>query len=424
MPDALKCLRSLSLPLFVLVSIWTQATVLQKITVAGSTRIAEADIVKATGLKTGSAITAEDLKQAAARLTDSGVFAEVKYQFDGVTAEYTVKDAEQFVPAVFEDFVWFKDAELTGLIRESVPVFTGVIPLTGNLADQVCTRIDTLLKNKGIPATAVANSAPATGPLQEVRFRASGLTVKIAEIRFPGATADHASLLQDSVKNLVGSTFTRTSAATQLRQAGLRTYGKLGFLKAQFGTLAVKLADESLAHPTVSLELPVTEGEPYKFSATDWAGNNAISTAELMKLVDLKPGAEADTTHLATTISAARSLYGTKGYMYPEIASTATLDSATHNAIFHLTIKEGPVYHMGKLDLQNLSPEQTNLVRRVWGLHEGDIFDASYAKDFLTNHPNELRSMNGWGATFIQTVHDDTLVVDLSLKFQKLSEAK
>jgi len=80
---------------------------LKNVTVSGSTRISESDIVKATGLKAESNISPDDLKQAAARLTDSGVFAQVNYQFDGRTAAYTVKDADEFVPVVFENFVWF-----------------------------------------------------------------------------------------------------------------------------------------------------------------------------------------------------------------------------------------------------------------------------------------------------------------------------
>ena len=79
---------------------------------------------------------------------------------------------------------------------------------------------------------------------------------------------------------------------------------------------------------------------------------------------------------------------------------------------------------LGKLDLQNLDTQQADLVRSVWELHEGDVYDASYAKDFLKKHPHELKALNGWGAAYTQTVHDDTLVVDLMLKFQKLEQTR
>jgi len=230
-------------------------------------------------------------------LTQSGVFGQVNYKFDGESAEYTVADAEQFVPAVFENFVWFTDAELSSQVRSSVPLFTGVIPLTGN-----------------------------------------------------------------------------------------------------------------------------QEGDPYVFSAADWTGNQAISAAELMKLIDLKPGIEADSVRLAGDIAAAKDLYGTKGYMNALVKSSATLDGNRHTAVFHLEVHEGSLYHMGKFQTQDLDPQQAELVRRVWELHEGDVYGASYPKAFLKQHPHELQSLNGRGAVYTQTIHDDTLAGDLTLKFQRLDQ--
>ena len=87
----------------------SQATIpsypLTKVQSSGSKRFAEADIVKATGLKVGSRVIGEDLKQAAERLTQSGVFAQVQFRFDAGTADYLTVDSDQFVPATFENFV-------------------------------------------------------------------------------------------------------------------------------------------------------------------------------------------------------------------------------------------------------------------------------------------------------------------------------
>src|SRR5215469_1793065 len=105
------------------------------------------------------------------------------------------------------------DPDLTARMHSAVPLFTGVIPPTGNLTDHVCAAIDSLLKEKGVPATAIAMSVSATGQLKEMRFRMSGLNVQIAEIRFPGATADHITALQAETKNLIGSAFIQSSTA-------------------------------------------------------------------------------------------------------------------------------------------------------------------------------------------------------------------
>ena len=416
--------RSILFSFLLFSSSWARGYSLKKITVSGSTRIAEADIVKATGLKPGSTITADDLKQAADRLTQSGVFGQVNYKFDGESAEYTVADAEQFVPAVFENFVWFTDAELSSQVRSSVPLFTGVIPLTGNLSDQVCAALDSLLKEKGVPGHTIATTNPTIGEVQMMQFRIVGINVQISGISFPGAAPDRLSLLQAATKNLIGTTYMKSSLTQQVRQTCLRVYGKLGFLKAQLGAPHTELTRQDPAQPTVAVEVYIQEGDPYVFSAADWTGNQAISAAELMKLIDLKPGIEADSVRLAGDIAAAKDLYGTKGYMNALVKSSATLDGNRHTAVFHLEVHEGSVYHMGKLQTQDLDPRQAELVHRVWELHEGDVYDANYPKVFLKQHPHELQSLNGWGAVYTQTIHDDTLAVDLTLKFQRLDQPR
>jgi outer membrane protein assembly factor BamA len=368
---------------------------LKKITVTGSARIAEADIIKATGLRSGSTITADDLKKAADRLTQSGVFGQVNYKFDGESVEYTVADADQFVPAVFENFVWFTDADLGSYIRNLVPLFTGVVALSGNLPDQVCAALDSLLKEKGIPGQTVATPNPAIGDVQAVQFRVAGVNVQIAEISFSGATPDRLPLLQAATKNLIGSIYMKSSFAQQVRQSCLRVYGRLGLLKAQFGVPQIELVLQSSVQPTISIKVSIQEGDPYSYSAADWTGNKAISAAELTKLIDLKAGAEADSVRLAGDIAAAKDLYGTRGFMNAQVKSSATLDGSNHTAVFHLEVQEDPLYHMGKLQTQDLDPQLAELVRRVWELHEGDVYDASYPKVFLKKHPHELQAMNG-----------------------------
>lgn len=43
-------------------------------------------------------------------------------------------------------------------------------------------------------------------------------------------------------------------------------------------------------------------------------------------------------------------------------------------------------------------------------------------KDFLKKNVEQNPSPSGWAAHYTQTIHDDTLLVDLSLKFQKMKQ--
>ena len=103
------------------------------IKVTGSKRFPEQDIAAATGSAMGTPVNDDDFKRAARRLGDTGVFTDIAYTYSyssaGTKLEFHVTDAEKFVPARFEDFVWFSDAELLQRIKEHAPLFDGELAL-------------------------------------------------------------------------------------------------------------------------------------------------------------------------------------------------------------------------------------------------------------------------------------------------------
>ncbi|MGB9198701.1 MAG: POTRA domain-containing protein [Terriglobales bacterium] len=393
---------------------------LQAVSITGSKRFSEPDLMKATSLRIGSSVTAEELRQAADRLNQSGAFTQVGYGFDGKVATYVVTDSDQFVPASFENFVWYSDGELTHRIHDSVPLFAGSVPLAGNLKDQVVGVLDLLLKEKGARGQTVAASFPDSGPPTSMLFRVEGSKITIARIDFPGAGSDRLALLQPAMKDVIGSVYLRSAAPEAIRKRAAATYGRLGYLKARFGVPKVSFLKEDADGPDIALEVPVEEGPQYTFAGADWSGNRAISNADLAKLIDLKVGAPADTRQLSVAIAGAQGFYGTKGFMYAQVKATATLDNEKHTSVIHLTVDEGVQYHMRKLELLNLPPDQIEVVRRVWEIKAGDVYDSNYPKTFLKNHPRELAFLDGWAATYTQTIDDDQHVVDLSMKFVKM----
>ena len=401
----------------------TQSFLLTNVTASGSKRFSAADIVKATGLKPGATVTVDQIKQAASMLSESGVFAQVGYRYDGRSAEYTVEDAEHFIPASFENFIWFSSAELVERVHNSVPLFAGQVPLSGNLTDQVSSALETILKEKHIAGHVISTpQSTLGGPVQSMQFQIDGLGIKIAEVRFPGAAPERISLLQQATKRMLEQSYQQSYCAQVIRENAPQVYGRFGFLKAQFGAHKLAILKDDPAQPVIAVEVPVQEGDQYTFAGANWSGASAISTADLGKTIDIKPGTPADTTQLARDIAVAKELYGVHGYMFAQVKSAATLDNEKHTAVFNLDVTEGPIYHMGKLQVQAPDPQRTDLVKQVWEMHEGDVYNASYVKSFLQKHPRELKSLEGWFIHFTQTVHDDTHVVDLSLKFDKFQQ--
>ena len=131
---------------------------LARVLVTGSQRYREDDLVRATGLIVNTQVTADDLQNAANRLGNSGAFSSVQFLFKtaigakGVEADFQVADAEKYLPAVFENFVWFSDQELQEAVHQAVPLFHGELPTSGNMSDDVSAALSKFLASKGLPS--------------------------------------------------------------------------------------------------------------------------------------------------------------------------------------------------------------------------------------------------------------------------------
>src|SRR6202040_3631239 len=103
----------------------------------------------ASGLQLGQTVSEDDFKKAARLLGETGAFRDVLYSFqysaDGTKLDLQVQDVERFVPARFDNVVWFSDQELLDQLHAQVPLFQGQLPIAGNLADQVSSGLQSLL---------------------------------------------------------------------------------------------------------------------------------------------------------------------------------------------------------------------------------------------------------------------------------------
>jgi outer membrane protein assembly factor BamA len=146
------------------------------IKVTGSKRFPEQAIAAATSLQMGTAVDDDDFKKAARRLGDMGVFTDIAYSYSfssaGTKLELHVTDVDKFVPARFEDFVWFSDAELRRRIQEHSPLFDGNLPLSGRLPDEVSDVLQAMLVENSIPGhVEYQRVGKQDGPIEAITYR-------------------------------------------------------------------------------------------------------------------------------------------------------------------------------------------------------------------------------------------------------------
>jgi outer membrane protein assembly factor BamA len=401
--------------------------------VTGSKRFPEAAVIAASGLQIGAIASDDDFKKASRHLGDTGAFSDIAYTFSytsaGTKLEFHVSDADAFVPARFEDFVWFSDEELQRTLKERVPLFDGDLPLSGRLPEQVSDVLQAMLVEKGIPGHVryerihredahVEDSA-----VEAIDYLVSDVVIRVHKVDFIGAAPSELPLLESAARKLSGLEYSRDRFATLAEHDFLPAYHAHGYLKASFGPpqpYVVKAdsdADEPRNLTLVDVALAVTPGAQYKLDHVEWTGNREIATDMLQSMVPLRRGEPANTVELADDLAAVKTLYGSRGYITTSIKPEAQYDEAAGTVVIRLNVIEGYIYRMGDLEFRGIDNSLTAKLRNAWKIRQGEVFDTTYLKQYLPVARRLLPPTLDWDIAphVTANVRDKSVDVDLQL---------
>jgi outer membrane protein assembly factor BamA len=379
------------------------------VTVTGSKRFTQQEIAAASGLPLGTIAHEEDFKKAARQLGETGAFGDITYSYTyssaGTKLIFHVADADKFVPARFTDFVWFTDEELLHKLHERIPLFNGELPTNGRLPDQVSDVLQAMLVENGAPGHVeyLRTSSKETGSkdkdgdknkderTESIVYNVAGVSIRIHGAQFPGAAADDLPLLQAAAEKLSDREYSRDYMTNFIEQSLLPIFHEHGYLKAAFAPPQPKVVKPAVADSTenkqpptyVEVIFPVTPGLQYKLSRWDWSGNKEIPSDQLEPFLHAKAGQAPNTVQLGKDLRAVQTLYGSRGYILAGVKVDAEFDDVTGEVILHLLVHEDFLYHMGELEFRGIDNSLTARLRAAWKLRPGDVYDATYLKEFL-----------------------------------------
>jgi outer membrane protein assembly factor BamA len=398
------------------------------IKVVGSKRFAEADVAAATGLQMGTTVGDDDFKRAARNLGDTGAFTDITYSFSyssaGTKLELQVTDTDKFVPARFEDFVWFSDAQLRRRIREHVPMFEGELPLSGRMADEVSDVLQAMLVENAIPGHVdFLRSGKPDGPIESIDYHVTDVLIRIRNIEFTGASEAETTALEAASKRLPDRQYSRARLNLLVQRQLLPVFYAHGYLKAAFGEPQPKMvkepgadSDEGPRNQTVvDVTFPVTPGLQYKLKNLQWSGNREFPTETLQKMVRADTGQPANTIRLGDDLKAVQTLYGSRGFLKASVKPEVQFDDPAASVSVRLDVKEDYVYHMGELEFRGLDNSLTAKLRSIWKLRLGEVYDATYLSEYLPAAQKLLPANLDWEVSphVTANVRDKTVDVDL-----------
>ena len=396
--------------------------------VTGNQHFAENAIIAASGLQLGTTVTEDDFKKAATRLGAYGIFKDVGYTYSfssaGTKLELKVTEVDKFVPARFEDFVWFSDEDLLKRIQERAPLFQGELPLSGRLPDLVSDILQALLVENDIPGNVEYERAGAKdGPVDSIVYRVADVLIQIHDIDFVGANPDDIPALKAASARLRDTEYSRTVLNGLVQHQLMPVYLARGYLKASFGTPQTKVVtkpsqenDSGLKRLTiVDVIFPVVPGQQYKLKGIEWSGNKEFSTDVLQKMVRASVGQPANTVRLSDNLKDIQKLYGSRGYVAAAIKADADFDDAAGTVVLRLNVNEGPVYHMGELSIRGLDNTLEAKLRNLWKIRSGEVYNSTYLSEYLPEAHKLLTASLDWDVSSHVTanVRDKTVDVDL-----------
>lgn len=391
---------------------------LARILVTGSQRYREDDLVRATGLTVNAQVTSTDLQNAANRLGNSGAFSSVQFLFKpaigakGVEADFQVKDAEKYLPAEFENFVWFSEKDLQDALHNAVPLFTGGIPSSGSMSDDISEALSKLLASKGLPnEISYIMSANFGGPAAAYKFKVADANLKVRDVILAGAVHIAPDQLAKAVTPLKGTDYLRSDVAIVLGKNLTPIYQQRGYLKFGLSEIKPKVEEKS----QVTVEVTVSEGEQYRFAGLSWSGNTLISSGELTKRITLKMGNPVDALQLDRDLAQVRKLYGKFGREAVTIKPVPAFVDDTVSYAFQ--VNEGDLYRMGKLEIEGVEPEQEHKLEPMWKLAEGDPYDATYVQQFIANTVVKVPG-HKWAWKMFEQIDDPQKTVNVRLQIK------
>lgn len=363
---------------------------LRTIRAEGEKHLAEEQVVALTQLQVGAQVARGDLQAAADRLVQSGLFANVNYNFrtegGGVVVTYTVADNPLF-PVYFDNIPWFADSELADSIRKKVPFYDGSLPAAGAVVDEATAAIGELLASHNLQVNLqhqVLGNPAGEGQVQE--FRIEGASLHIAKIEFSDPALLENKAVRIHLSELQGKEFSRATIDLFLSEDVRPIYWQQGLLRVKLGPAQIRLSGNpnQKLPDEIPVFVPVAPGPVYHWQGALWSGNALLSTITLDGMLGLKTGDVANGMQIEAAWDHIREQYGRMGHLDVKVDPVAKYDDSTHTVSYAVAVQEGPSYKLGKLILTGLSPNAEKRLHDAFPIAAGDVFDKGKYEELLT----------------------------------------
>ena len=353
---------------------------IQHISVSGTQRVEQATVLTYVALREGDPYDPAQIDQALKTLYGTGLFSDVKVNFDAASATLAIRVVENPIinQVVFEGNSKVSDKDLTKEVQiKPRAVFTRA------KIQQDVQRIIEIYRRSGKFAARV-DPQIIQRPQNRVDLIFSiheGATTGIARINFVGNKVFDANTLKGQIATEESAWYKFLSSNDNYDPDRLtfdREQLRRFYVNHGYADFKVVSAVAQLAPNREDFYVTITVDEGVKFNFGTVTINSKIkelSEADLRPLVGITTGDVYDGELVQKSIDALTNAAGTKGYAFAEVHPRIARNRDKRTVDLIYDIVQGPRVYIERIDIQGNTRTHDKVIRREFRLVEGDAFN-------------------------------------------------
>ena len=162
-------------------------------------------------------------------------------------------------------------------------------------------------------------------------------------------------------------------------------YSNHGYIKAKIGVPDVSISKDG---KTISIVMPIEEGNVYKVGKIDFSGDLIFSADILKKDIKTKPGDTFRSSLFREDVIKLTDLYQDKGYAFTDVSPITLVDDTAQKIDLTFNISKGKEIYVNRINILGNTRTRDKVIRRELRLAEGDRYSGkglTRSKERLTN---------------------------------------
>jgi len=412
--------------------------VIEKIEIIGNDKVTRETVLYYLSSKEGDLYDEDSLRRDFRVLWSTGFFANIRMEADpgenGKILRIIVEENPILKEIAFRTGKALKEDDIVNKLKEKDEYILPYSYYSPYKIQRVKQTIESLLSEKGLTGGEINANIDRKGKNEVgIIFQVKeGSRIKVAEVIFEGSPKLHDQALLGAMKEnkrhgfLSWITGKDTFKENKLSEDLANLKKKLqesGYMEASIGEPRI----EETARRTILLKkqkmkrivIPVQAGERYSVGDVKVEGNKLISSEYLRSLLKFKEGDVYSARVREKAVEKIGELYRNFGYLYAQVIPAESLDPKGKRVHVTLTIYEGEVAYLNRLEFKGNTYTKDKALRREVLLREGDRFSLELFKNSVLRL-KQLGLVEVEKEPDIKPDPDDPTKIDVTLNIKEL----